>query len=148
MTTQQERAERNIALRQALAETGTAHHEAAAAAEVDRSYADSGLVRGDVNDRLSPGELLPNSIPVRAWSGEAPARFLHELTHRPGHTVFALGGRGARCREVLEAIGRIEAVALASPGVDAVIGLCADPENPRIGRIDSSPPRMILGSTE
>jgi hypothetical protein len=52
--------------------------------------------------------------------------------------VFALGGRGARCREVLEAIGRIEAVALASPVVDAVIGLCADPEDPRIGRIDSS----------
>jgi hypothetical protein len=33
---------------------------------------------------------------------------------------------------------RIESAALSSPVVDAVVGLCGQPEDPRIGRIDAT----------
>ncbi len=136
MTTQHERAQRDVVLRRTLADAGSAHHEAAAAAEIDRSYADSGLARGDADDHLSPGDLLPNTIEVKDGSGEVHA--LHEMTHRLGHTVLIVGGRAASCEDVLHVTVRLESTVAASPVVDAVIGLCTKPEDERIGCIDES----------
>jgi hypothetical protein len=136
MTTHDERAHRDVVIRQTLAEAGSAHHEAAATAELDRSYADSALVRGNANVHLSPGQLLPNTVRVRNGSGDLC--FLHELTHRVGHTVLVVGGKAASCEEVLETTLRTEAAVAASPVIDAVVGLCAQPRDVRIGWIDAS----------
>jgi len=136
MTAQQDRSERDAMMRQTFGNSQSAHHEVVATAELDRSYADSVLVRGDRNDRLSPGSLLPDAVAVQTWSGEACA--LHELTYRLNHTVFVIGGSRATCDTVLNATVRINDAFVPSPVISAVIGLCADPTDRRIGRIDGA----------
>jgi 2-polyprenyl-6-methoxyphenol hydroxylase-like FAD-dependent oxidoreductase len=136
MTGQRERTERDVVMRQTFADRQLAHHEAVAAAELDRSYADSVLVRGDGNDLLAPGALLPDAIPVQTDGGAECA--LHELTYRPGHTVFVIGGRHATCEDVLNTTVRLDETLVASPVIGAVIGLCAEPADQRIGRIDAA----------
>jgi hypothetical protein len=134
MTGQRERTERDVVMRQTFADGQRAHHEAVAAAELDRSYADSVLVCGDGNDLLAPGDLLPDAIPVQ--TGTEAECALHELTYRPGHTVFVIGGRHANREDVLNATVRLKATLVASPVIGAVIGLCAEPVDERVGRID------------
>ena len=136
MTGQRERTARDVVMRRTFADGQLAHHEAVAAAELDRSYADSVLVRGDGSDLLAPGDLLPDGIPVQA-DAEAPCD-LHELTFRPGHTVFVIGGRRATCEDVMNSTARLKASLVASPVIGAVIGLCAEPADQRIGRIDAA----------
>lgn len=139
MRTVGDRAERDVVIRRTFADRETAHHEAVAAAELDRSYEQSSLVRGDRNDHLAPGDLLPDTPPVRTGSGEVCA--LHELTHLQGHTVLVIGGRGAEWEEVLDCTLRIEEAIIDSPLISSVIGLCVQPANQsnradqRIGRI-------------
>jgi 2-polyprenyl-6-methoxyphenol hydroxylase-like FAD-dependent oxidoreductase len=136
LTAQTERAERDIAMRRTFADSGSAAHEAVAAAELGRSYADSALVRGDANSLLAPGDLLPNAVPVVAPSGEACA--LHELTHRPGHTIPIVGGRAATAEQVAETAARVEAAAGTSVLIDATIALCVEQAEEGIGRISAS----------
>lgn len=136
MTEQRERAARDIAMRQTFSEPSSVHHEAVAAAELDRSYADSDLVMGDRNDRLAPGDLLPTTSAVLPAVGEACA--LHELTHRPGHTVLVLGGMDAAGADVLDLAATLKVACGESQVVDAVIGLCVRPEDLPIGGMDES----------
>ncbi|MDF8182747.1 hypothetical protein P4735_15280, partial [Listeria monocytogenes] len=75
------------------------HHEAVAEAELDIDYANSPIVMGDRHDPVSPGQRLPDQIPIRlAAGGEG---MLHDHTNRKGHTVFILGGPRTP-REVLD----------------------------------------------
>jgi hypothetical protein len=136
MTAEQERTARNDAMRRTFADPSSSHHEAVAAAELDRSYADSGLVKGDTNDRLGPGDLLPTTAAVQPLLGEPCA--LHELAHRLGHTVFVLGGRAAAAEDVLRLTADLRSIAGGSPVIDAVIGLCTRPDGLPIGRMDES----------
>ncbi len=135
MTATEERTARDAEMRRAFTDPSTSHHEAVAAAELDRCYADSGLVRGDANDRLGPGDLLPTTAAVQPLGGEPCA--LHELAHRPGHTVFVLGGDGADSEDILKLTDELRALSLDRP-VDAVIGLCTRPEGLPVGRMDRS----------
>jgi 2-polyprenyl-6-methoxyphenol hydroxylase-like FAD-dependent oxidoreductase len=130
------RAERDAELRRTLADPLAAHHEAAAAAELDRSYADSGLVVGDACAFLAPGELLPGTIRVVSATGDPCA--LHELTHRLGHTVLVLGGRQASSDDVVELVAALEALALDTPVIDAVLGFSAGTARSEIGGVDDS----------
>ena len=122
MTAQRERARRDEEIRRTFTDPSSAHHEAAAAAELDRSYADSRLVMGNPCDLLAPGELLPNTIPVLSATGD-PCK-LHQLTHRLGHTVLVLGGKAVAHEEVLLLTNGLQALSRDSPVIDAVLGFC------------------------
>ena len=131
-----ERAARDAEIRRTLADPGSAHHEAVAVAEIDRSYAGSAIVLGDASERLAPGARLPETIPVDSGGGRA--RALHELTHRPGHTLLVLGGPRAAADEVAELVGSLESIHAGSPIVDGVVGLATSADGAAIGRIDES----------
>jgi hypothetical protein len=101
-----------IKVTRTFTDPSSAHHETAAAAELDRSYADSPLVVGNPCDLLAPGDLLPNTIPVVAATG-GPCK-LHQLTHRLGHTVLVVGGKAVSRAEVLQLTNGIQALSLDS----------------------------------
>jgi 2-polyprenyl-6-methoxyphenol hydroxylase-like FAD-dependent oxidoreductase len=134
MTAGDDRAARDVQIRRTYAETDSAHHEAVAAAELDRRYGDSHAVTGDANSRFAPGDRLPDSLPVRDAAGNPGD--LHELTHRPGHTLLVVGGHEAEPSEVLELVAALERAQDSSPVVDAVLGLGTDAGDARLGRID------------
>jgi hypothetical protein len=134
MTAPSARAERDAELRRALADPSSAHLEAAAAAEIDRSYADSGLVMGDTSELLAPGELLPGTIPVVSATGDPCA--LHQMTHRLGHTVLVLGGKAASPDDVVELVAALEALSRDSPVIEAVLGFSAGTARSGIGGMD------------
>ena len=135
LTVLEERVERDAQIRRTYADPESAHHEAVAAAELDRSYADSAVVGGDANPALGPGARLPSTAPVAPASGTP--RPLHELTRRPEHTLLVLGGPGADAGEVGELTETLAAMYARSPVVGAVVGLAADPADPAIGRMDA-----------
>ena len=134
LTDAQERAARDREFRRVLGDPESAHHEAAAAAEVDRSYADSHVVTGDAAGHPAPGQRLPDGIPAERAGGEDCT--LCELTHHAGHTLFVLGGPEASGSEVSELVGALEARVGGSPMVDAVLGMAIAAGGPRLGRID------------
>jgi FAD binding domain len=136
MTARRERAQRNEEIRRTFTDPSSARHEAAAAAELDRSYADSPLVVGNPCDLLAPGDLLPNTIPVVCTTGD-PCR-LHQLTHRLGHTVLVVGGKAVSHEEVLELTNGIQALSMDSPVIDAVLGFCVGIARSGIGSIEDS----------
>jgi 2-polyprenyl-6-methoxyphenol hydroxylase-like FAD-dependent oxidoreductase len=134
MTDASERAERDAEIRRTFADPDTAHHEAAAAAEIDRSYPRSRAVAGDDGSEVAPGLRLPDTRQVEPADGDP--RPLHELTHRRGHTLLVLGGPQADPGRVGDLVPELEG----RPGaaVDAVVGLCTRPGGLRVGRIDES----------
>jgi len=136
MTAKDDRAARDAVIRETYADPESAHHEAVAAAELDRSYADCGAVMGDTGNGVAPGYRLPDTLPVHPAAGEPCA--LHELTHRPDHTLLVLGGREAAPADVLDLVTALEAAHAGSPVVGAVLGLCTRMAGPPIGRIDES----------
>jgi 2-polyprenyl-6-methoxyphenol hydroxylase-like FAD-dependent oxidoreductase len=131
-----ERTERDVAMRHMLADGQSVHNEVVAAAELDRSYADSALVQGDAGQLLGAGDLVPDGIAVETPSGEA--RALHELAQHPGHTVFIIGGKATNCDDVAHAMTLVHASIGDSPAFSAVVGLCVVAARPGIGRIDES----------
>jgi hypothetical protein len=135
MTDAAERAERDAGIRRTFSDADVAHHEAAAAAEIDRSYPRSRAVHGDDNAAPAPGRRLPNTPPVEPADGEP--RPLHALTHHPGHTLLVLGGPDAKPARVGELVRELDRH-LGSPAVDAVVGLGIRPDGPAVGRIDES----------
>lgn len=141
MTMRSERARRDEEIRRTFADPSSSHHEAAAAAELDRSYADSGLVVGADFDHLAPGSLLPNTIRVVSAAGD-PCD-LHQLTHRVGHTVFVLGGSSASTEDVLTLVTAIEVLAQDSLVIEVVLGFCAGATGPGVGRIDGTVARQL-----
>jgi 2-polyprenyl-6-methoxyphenol hydroxylase-like FAD-dependent oxidoreductase len=137
MTEAGERAERDAEIRRTFADPDTAHHEAAAAAEIDRAYPRSRAVAGDDGSDLRPGLRLPDSRDVEPVNGDP--RPLHELTHRRGHTLVVIGGPQADPGRVAEVVTELEGRSDAA--VDAVVGLATRPGGPPVGRSRSrSPP--------
>ncbi len=118
------------------ADSDTAHHEAAGAAELDRSYADSNAVIGDANHGLAPGDRLPDTL-VAHPPGEGP-RTLQELTHREDHTLLVVGGKEIVDERVLDLVGSLVERHGDSPVVGAVIGLSVEETDSPTSRIDPS----------
>jgi 2-polyprenyl-6-methoxyphenol hydroxylase-like FAD-dependent oxidoreductase len=134
MTDPDMRAKRDVEIRRTLADPDVAHHEAAAASELDRSYPRSRAVAGDEGSGVAPGRLLPDTGDVEPVDGDP--RPLHELTHHRGHTLIVLGGPQADSGRVGNLVADLEG--LSDPAVDAVVGLSTHPDSPQVGRIDES----------
>ena len=128
------RAERDAGMRLMFGDPETSHHEAAAAAELDRSYAGSPIVSGESSKGLAAGRLLPDTAPVdHPATGSAP---LYQLAHRPGHTVMVVGGPAADPGAVAELVEGLDATHRGSSTVDAVFGFSTRPDGGELGRID------------
>jgi hypothetical protein len=114
------RSARDASMRELFGDPKTRHHEAAAAAELDRSYAGSPIVTGESSGRVASGRLLPDTLPVfHPGTGSAP---LHQLAHRPGHTVFVMGGSATHPGAVADLVDELEAAHRGSTALDAVFG--------------------------
>ncbi len=129
-----ERAARDAGIRRTFADPDAAHHEAVAAAELDRSYPRSRAVAGDDGSDLRPGLRLPDTGHVEPVDSDP--RPLHELTHRRGLTLIVIGGPQADPGRVGKLVTELEGRSGAP--VDAVVGLCTRPSGPHVGRIDES----------
>jgi 2-polyprenyl-6-methoxyphenol hydroxylase-like FAD-dependent oxidoreductase len=143
------RARRDAEVRAALSDPGTVQAEAVAEAELDIAYRGSPIVvgrgaeeedpsltnSGEVRSgssssaleagsgllRVEAGDRLPDLGPVRAGEGEPEVR-LHELTHRTGHTLFAIAV-GDRGDELARVHAQLEGLVARSPVFDAVFAL-------------------------
>ena len=119
LTGSDQRGARDTDLRGLFGDPDSAHHEAVGAAELDRSYAGSAVVQGDA------GTLLPDTDPVQPPDGDPVP--LHQLAHRPGHTLFVLGGPNGETERVRELTAGLEADLAGSPVIDAVVGVPLSP---------------------
>jgi 2-polyprenyl-6-methoxyphenol hydroxylase-like FAD-dependent oxidoreductase len=116
-----ERAARDEEIERTFADPDSVHHEAAAAAEIDRSYADSPIVKGEPANPVGPGDRLPD------------LDHIHELTHRESHTLLVFGGTE-------DDVGAVEEEAAASPHVGAVLGV---PDPTVAGRLGLERPTLF-----
>jgi hypothetical protein len=131
---QAEREARNGALRAIFADPAARHHEIVAETELDVEYAHSPIVLGNANQHLAPGERLPDTLAVHPW-GESPCG-LHQLAHRPGHTVLILGGRTADGPELTRLLILLQDTVGRSPVFDTVLALSAGTSSPQqVGRL-------------
>jgi hypothetical protein len=121
-------------VRRIFGDPATSHHESVAAAELDRSYADSPIVADSSSAGGLAGRLLPDTTPVD-YPGERPAP-LHRFADRTGHTVFVLGGPAADPAAVAEFVARLKAAHADSPFVDAIFGFSVRARTDGVGRID------------
>jgi len=151
------RAARDAEVRAALTDPDTAHAEAVAEAELNIDYRASPIVMardaGDVGEEgedpsltnsgevrsgssrssLEPGDRLPDLGPVRAGPGEPEAR-LHQLAHRPGHTLLAIAvGDGGE--ELPHLFAQLEGLVARSPLFDAAFALATAPDQAPVGTI-------------
>lgn len=134
LRTREEQLAREATIRSTFADSELSHPEIVAHAELDRSYADGGIVQGERNDLLTPGARLPTTASVRS-SGHA-ALPLHQNTHREYHTVLVLGGPDAEAGEVIEAARVLAARVGRSPMVDAVQGFHVGDAAADVGHMD------------
>lgn len=119
------RRERDAAIRAAFSDPATRHHEAVAEAELDIDYAGSPIVMGDAQPSVSPGQRLPDHLPVEFASGGAGK--LHDYTKRLGHTALLIGG-SATPQDELAQVHR-DTVALSDgPIIEVVVALTANAE--------------------
>lgn len=121
-----ERAVRNAAIGATFSDPESAFLEAAAGAETDRDYAGSPIVIGRPGGNptaVVAGRLLPITEPVRPVDG--PPQAIHELAHRPGHTLLVLGGPGRTAAEVAGVLDAVSAAAGVGI-VDAAYGFVVD----------------------
>jgi hypothetical protein len=121
------RAARDAEVRAALTDPDTAHSEAVAEAELNIDYRDSPIVVGGAGDRL------PDLGPVTAGPGKPKVR-LHQLAHRPGHTLLAIAvGDGGD--ELPHLFAQLEALVARSPLFDAAFALATAPDQAPVGTI-------------
>jgi 2-polyprenyl-6-methoxyphenol hydroxylase-like FAD-dependent oxidoreductase len=121
------RAARDAEVHAALTDPETAHSEAVAEAELNIDYRDSPIVVGGAGDRL------PDLGPVTAGPGEPQVR-LHQLAHRPGHTLLAIAvGDGGD--ELPHLVAQLEALVARSPLFDAAFALATAPDQAPVGTI-------------
>jgi 2-polyprenyl-6-methoxyphenol hydroxylase-like FAD-dependent oxidoreductase len=121
------RARRDAEVRAALSDPDTVHTEAVAEAELNIDYADSPVIASGA------GWRLPDVGPVTAGEGEPKVR-LHELTHRPGHTLLAIAvGDGGE--ELARLHAQLEGLVARSPLFDAAFSLATGPEHLPFGSI-------------
>ena len=140
MTDPGERAARDAELRRMFADPDLVHHEAAAAAELDRSYPRSRAVAGDDNVLLAPGVLLPDT----------PQR-LHEPHPRPGpHAARPRRAAGttrpgcdALVAEFDAVVGTMDEAVAAQLGVVDVTILAVRPDRYVGLRDDRGDPRVV-----
>lgn len=101
------RKERDQAIAAAFGSDQARHHEATAEAELDIEYGASPIVMGEKAETAGAGGRIVDSIAIARSS----ARWLHELTHRAGHTALILGGpesnpvEAARLRDAIASCG-------------------------------------------
>jgi len=137
VTGQAEREVRDRALRAIFADPAARHHEVVAETELDVEYTHSPIVLGDANARLASGERLPDTIAVHPW-GASPCG-LHQLAHRPGHTVLVLGGPTADVHELTRLLTLLQALVGSSPVFETAVALSASPTSPeQVGRLDAA----------
>jgi 2-polyprenyl-6-methoxyphenol hydroxylase-like FAD-dependent oxidoreductase len=128
------RKKRDARVRLIYGDPKISHHEAAAAAELDRNYAGSPIVSGESSAGVGSGRLLPDTAPVdHHTTGSAP---LHQLAHRPGHTLIVVGGRTADPVTIPELVEALEVKYRGSAVVEAVFGFSTRPGGSTVGRID------------
>ncbi len=146
------RAIRDAEVRDALTDPDTAHSEAVAEAELNIDYRDSPIVMagggtgedpsltnsGEVRSGsspvpLEPGARLPDLGPVTGGPSEPPVR-LHQLTHRPGHTliVIAIGDGGD---ELPRLFAELQGLVARSPLFDVAFALATAPDQAPVGTI-------------
>lgn len=113
MTDPLERANRNQAIRETLAEEKTRHHEIVAETELNVDYSGSRIVFGDRSEVFQAGSRIPDLIEVET-RGRGRCRLV-ELTQRAGHTLLLIAGDDADGAE----LAKLDA---------AVGGLIADAE--------------------
>jgi hypothetical protein len=135
------RAARDTEVRAALTDPETAHAEAVAEAELNIAYRDSPIVGGDRGGRLAAGDRLPDLGPVAAGPGEPKVR-LHQLAHRPGHTLLAIAiGDGGE--ELPHLLAQLDALVARSPLFDAVFALATAPDQAPVGTIHPDAAREL-----
>jgi 2-polyprenyl-6-methoxyphenol hydroxylase-like FAD-dependent oxidoreductase len=128
------RAQRDEELHTTFADPVLIHSEAVAEAELNIDYESSPIVVGELGGPVGPGARLPDLGPVQLPLVEA--RRLHELTHRPGHTLLAVahGDGGGR---LLPLLRELEEIVVRSPIFEAAFVLATEPGQPApIGAID------------
>ncbi|MBS1881931.1 MAG: FAD-dependent monooxygenase [Actinobacteria bacterium] len=127
------RARRDAEVRAALTDPETAHVEAVAEAEMNISYRGSPVVLGGREPALAAGDRLPDLGPVSAGPGGPQVR-LHQLAHRPGHTLLAIAvGDGGD--ELPRLYAELEALVARSPLFDAAFALATAPDQAPVGTI-------------
>jgi 2-polyprenyl-6-methoxyphenol hydroxylase-like FAD-dependent oxidoreductase len=129
-----QRAARDAEIAATFSNPESVHHEAVAAAELDRSYAGSPIVSGDGSGIAAAGRLLPDTAPALMPNGEAQP--LHELAHRTGHTLFVIGGPGTDAEQVNRLLAKLAVAAGAESTVEAAFGFTVDEGGAGLGRID------------
>jgi hypothetical protein len=82
---------------------------------------------GDPHPALAPGHRLPNSIQVSLATGEECG--LHELAHRPGHTVLLLGGVSA-AKDELASLAASLAGQIGAPFLEAITLIAIHTDSP------------------
>jgi hypothetical protein len=129
------RARRDEEVRTALTDPEIAHTEAVAEAELNIDYSDSPVVASGA------GQRVPDLGPVTAGPGEPQVR-LHELAHRPGHTllVIAVGDGGD---ELPHLFAQLEGLVARSPLFDAAFALATASDQAPIGTIHPEAARAL-----
>ncbi len=147
------RKSRDEEVRTALSDPETVHTEAVAEAELNIAYRDSPVVMrgegrakedpsltnsgevrpGSSSARVEPGDRLPDLGPVTGGEGE-PERRLHQLAHRTGHTLLAIGV-GDGDEELARLHARLEGLVARSPLFDAAFALVTGSDHLPYGSI-------------
>jgi 2-polyprenyl-6-methoxyphenol hydroxylase-like FAD-dependent oxidoreductase len=126
------RMQRDAAIRLDFSDPTSSRHDAAAAAEIDRSYAGSPIVSG----AGAAGSLLPSALEVdHPATGRSSLR---RYTHRAGHTLLVVGGSAADPGAVEKLAASLETTYAGSATVESVFGFSAQPGGTGVGRIDAN----------
>lgn len=135
------RAARDADIRATLSDPEIAHAEAVAEAELNIDCCASPVVTGDRDAALKPGERLPDLGPVTPEPGAAAVQ-LHQLTHRPGHTLLAIAvGDGGE--ELAHLHAQLEALVARSPLFDAAFAFATAPDEAPVGTIHPEAARAL-----
>jgi 2-polyprenyl-6-methoxyphenol hydroxylase-like FAD-dependent oxidoreductase len=109
LTDPSERRDRDEALRAVFADATSRHQESVAEAELDIDYGTSPIVMGSPGAAFTPGQRLPDAIPVRLEEGTEC--FLHDLINRAGHTALVVGGDSVAGEELARIGSSVRSVA-------------------------------------
>jgi 2-polyprenyl-6-methoxyphenol hydroxylase-like FAD-dependent oxidoreductase len=128
------RSRRDREVRTSFASEDVVHSEAVAEAELNIDYRSSPIVAGGPdNGSVGPGDRLPDLGPVQLPG--ADAQRLHELTHRPGHTLLALA-REERASELPALLTELERLATSSTLFDTAFAFATQFQSPPVGIVD------------
>jgi hypothetical protein len=139
MTDPVERANRNQAIREMMAEEKARHHEIVAETELNVDYSGSPIVLGDGSGGLAAGNRLSDIMEVKTLA-RGRCRLV-ELTQRVGHTVLLVAGEGIVGAELVELDAAVRGVAAEGELFEAVLtfALQSDPADDigEIGQVEA-----------